>query len=240
LIKRMRFASRAPGTSSTAFAQVWPAAVAALGEAPVAARPLRVAVCTTLPGLVDGDPQHDGIAVEWFTDARHLARFADWQRSGPGAAARVGIDALVDPTASPVVVASEVVLRGADWLADRWRVGGEKLKHMALARRADGLTPAEFAQRWRNHAGRAGGAVIPDAARGLAYVQNHPCPRADGEWAYDAVNEVYFDDEAALRHRIAWMAANLDPGGDDLIRRSWFVAVREVVLVSSAASPSGR
>jgi hypothetical protein len=38
------------------------------------------------------------------------------------------------------VVASERVARGADWLDRRWQEGGPKLKQLAIATRADGLT----------------------------------------------------------------------------------------------------
>lgn len=138
-----------------------------------------------------------------------------------------------------MIVADESVLRGADWLKQRWRRGGEKLKHMAIALRAAELTPAEFSDRWRSRAGqirRPGAAVvtlIPDAARGHAYVQNHPRPRTAGEWAYDALNEVRFDDARSLRTRIEWFRENLrDQAEDDLVRQSWFIAARETVLAT--------
>jgi hypothetical protein len=50
-------------------------------------------------------------------------------------------------------------------------------------------------------------------------------------WAYDAVNEVYFDDLDGLRTRIAWFAEHFDRvGEEDLVGESWFVAVREEAL----------
>jgi hypothetical protein len=62
-------------------------------------------------------------------------------------------------------------------------------------------------------------------------VQNHPLPTTGADWAYDAVNEVYFDDLAGLRTRIAWFAQHFDGvGEDDLVGESWFVAVREEAL----------
>ena len=126
------------------------------------------------------------------------------------------------------VVAGERILRGEEWLARRWRDGGDRLKHMALATRAAGLTQAEFSRRWRSHAGRAGMAVIPDVARGLAYVQNHPVP---GDWPYDAVNEVYFDDLDGLKARVEWFRANVpDPADGVLFSSSWLIAVREVIV----------
>jgi hypothetical protein len=216
VIKRIRFATRAPGEPAAAFATAWTDAVAAAVRAPLAARPVRVAACTSLPDLSGPEPRHDGIGIEWFTDVEHLRRFRRW---------------LDGADASPVVVAVESVMRGADWLERRWRVGGERLKHMAVARRAAGLSPAEFAERWRAHAGQAGTTAIPDPAKGRAYVQNRPCPRTDGEWPYDAVNEVWFDDLDGLRTRIDWFRDNLDPRRpDDLFGQSWFLAVREVVL----------
>jgi hypothetical protein len=217
VIKRISFATRRQDLTFAATS----------AQAPPRARPSRVTVSTTLPELSGPDPRHDGIVIEWFTDAAHLRRFQDWL--GPG-----GLDS--------VIVAEEAVLRGAGWLDRRWRDGGDRLKHMALAVRAAGLTPAEFSRAWRSRAGqvrRAGAervTAIPDEVRGRAYVQNHP--DLAGERAYDAVNEVWFDDLAALRARIEWFRANVSgpadsgPAEADLIRQSWFIAVRERIVLA--------
>ena len=179
------------------------------------------------------------IAFQWFDDAAHLARFDAWLTSDEGAAYQQALDDLAAPGSSALVVAEEHVGRGADWLEQRWRDGGPKFKHMAVALRAAGLTQAEFSELWISRAGqvRTSGAatatVIPDAARGLAYVQNHPAPRADGDWPYDAVNEVYFDDLDALRVRIEFFAKTLgDQTEDDLVSENWFVVGREEVVAS--------
>jgi hypothetical protein len=109
---------------------------------------------------------------------------------------------------------------------------------MALARRAAGLTPGEFSERWKGRAGTiSSGAgppiTIPERARGLAYVQNHP-RAGTGVNAYDALNEVYFDDVDALRARIEWFDQNLrDRAEADLVSESWFVAASEEMLWSS-------
>jgi hypothetical protein len=216
VIKRITFTSRAGDVLHE---------VSAATSAPDDARPARVTVCTALPGLGDGEPEHEVIAFEWFTDVARLQRFEAWLAAE---------DVTRDP--APVVVADELVLRGADWLQRRWQDGGEELKHMALALRAPDLSPAEFSARWRSHAGRTGRAgapalVIPQEARGRAYVQNHPRPRPAGDWPYDAVNEVYFDDLEGLQTRIDWFRENVEPEGDDLVRASWFVAASEEVLI---------
>jgi len=222
VIKRITFATRAPGVPPDAYAAT---------SAPDVARPARVTVCTALPGLGDGEPEHDVIGFEWFTDVAHVERFEGWLEAEGSRIREPGT----------VLVADELVLRGADWLEQRWRDGGERFKHMALALRAPGLTAAEFSERWRNHAGRVGRAgapaiVIPDSARGQAYVQNHPRarPRSTGDWAYDAVNEVYFDDVEGLQARVDWFRENFDASGDELVRASWFVAAREEVLLTTA------
>ena len=52
------------------------------------------------------------------------------------------------------------------------------------------------------------------------------------ESAYDAVNEVYFDDFEGLRSRIDWFEANeVGVSGDELFGPSTFLAVREVVVL---------
>jgi hypothetical protein len=237
VIKRVRFATRKRGLPAEEFTAAWSDAVAVTAGAPSDVRPSRVAFCVTLPDLTGPDPKHDGIGIEWFADADHLRRFERWLETTDGQRLRQQADAIVDGEASPAIVADECVLRGADWLERRWRDGGEKLKHMAIALRADGLTPAEFSRRWRGRAGQirrpgtAEATAIPDHARGLAYVQNHPRPRTAGEWAYDALNEVYFDDAPSLRARIEWFRENLAGGTEeDLVRRSWFIAVREEIV----------
>jgi hypothetical protein len=207
VIKRIRLAPADPGAAAAALA-------------PAGARPLRITGNVLLPELSDPAPPWTWIGVEWFTDAGHLARFGDWLAGRPESPGPV--------VAGGVVVARECPLRGEQWLAQRWRDGGDRLKHMALATRAAGLSAEEFSRRWRAHAGTAGSARIPDQARGCAYVQNHPVP---GEWPCDAINEVYADDLAGLRQRVRWFAENV-PGPADgaLFGQSWLIAVRESVL----------
>jgi hypothetical protein len=238
VIKRLSFATRRKEVPAQAFSAAWPRAVAAATAAPPDVRPSRIAACLALPGPAGLVSKHDGIGIEWFADAGHLQRFLQWLGT-PDGRLPPQAELVADHDASPVIVADECVLRGADWLEQRWRGAGPKLKHMAIAVRASGLTPAEFSQAWRSRAGqirRPGAAAvtaIPDDARGRAYVQNHPCPRTAGEWAYDAVNEVYFDDVASLRTRIAWFRENLSGQAEaDLVRQSWFIAVSEEVVLA--------
>lgn len=226
MIKWIRFAVRRAEVSADAFAGAWPSAVAALASG---AQPWRLAAGVTLAEFSDPEPVYDGVAIAWFSDAEHLAAF----EAGPEPGALADLS---DPGAGTVIVAEELVLRGADWLQAHRRSGAGVLKHLALARRAPGLSPAEFSRRWREHAGRIGGpqpaqsVVIPEPARGLAYVQNHPRARTDdGQWRHDAVNEVYFERPENLRARVDWFRANR-PAGDDLFGPSSFLAVREDVL----------
>ncbi len=214
MIKRLRFADDPD----------WRDAISAAVDAPEDVRPVRVAASTVVAAPGDEPARHLGVAEEWFVDAAHLRRFESWRLVGEDAGDDVG----------PVVVADAVVLRGADWLERRWIDGGPKVKHMALAMRAPGLTPAEFSARWRDHAGRASAAsgttAIPDDVRGLAYVQDHPLA-GEGAPAYDAVNEVSFDDLDALQRRVDWFRDNeIGRVPDGLFGVTHFLAVREEVV----------
>ena len=236
MIKRIRFATRQASVTEAAFTSQWPLVAAQAVESPPDTRPLRIAVCTTLADVTGTDPKYHGIGLEWFDDMGHVKRFATWLQSPDGMIITERLSEVIESGASPVLLADEHVMRGADWLERRWRHGGEKLKHMAIARRATGLTAAEFSARWRDRAGQIRRAaseaptVIPEDARGRAYVQNHPRPRVSGEWAYDALNEVYFDDVDSLCRRIDWFRTNLlDQPEEDLVREFWFVAAREVI-----------
>jgi hypothetical protein len=238
VIKRVRFATRRADVGPDDFARAWREAAAAVAIAcPEEVRPWRASLCTSVPGVI-GEQRHDGVHLQWFRDGDHLERFDRWEETVKPEAAADRLRQVLDCDASPVIVADEAVMRGADWLEERWRHGGVKLKHMAIARRAAGLSPAEFSERWRSRAGtlRSSGSAqavrIPEAARGLAYVQNHPIARGAGEWAYDAFNEVYFDELDDLRQRSDWFAEALGGGTeDDLVSQNWFLVACEEVLI---------
>lgn len=179
-------------------------------------RPLRVVVCHALHDAIP-DQAHEAVVIEWFETAPPYDPFID----------------------SGDFEAEEQIGRGADWLEKRWAGGDTKIKHMAIAKRAAGLTPEGFSELWKTRAGTVkapgGGPVvtIPDVAKGLAYVQNHQLPPPDESWLYDAVNEVYFDDLDSLRQRIAFFDEHLgDQTEDDLVSESSFLAVREEIVLS--------
>ena len=223
MIKRIRLATAKRGLGREEFAGGWREAVAAAASAPERVRPVRLTVSVSLPEIA-ADQRHDGVALEWFGDREHLRRFESWLGTPPGRAVQRLRSEVIEFDASPVVVTSEQVTRGADWLERRWQEGGPKLKQLAIATRADGLTLPQFLERWRD---RAGPAPIPDAYRGLAYVQNHPLAEDGRDWAYDAINEVYFDDADSLLARIAYFERELTGGAGDLVRANWFLAVSE-------------
>jgi hypothetical protein len=234
VIKRITLVNRRPSVAADEFASQWRDAVAA-SLAALPDRPTRVAACTVLRGVAADEAPHDGLMVEWFIDAAALARHDAWLRTPEGVATAIGVDALIEPGSVVEIVAEEVVMRGGEWLEQRRRQGGTRWVHMALARRAPGLTPAEFSARWRDHAGQvsARGAAtpvaVPDEASGRAYAQSHPVPRPSGEWRYDAVTEVWFDDLAGMSARIEWFRQNLV--ADDLFAESSFLAVTEELLL---------
>ncbi len=230
MIKRIRFATGLGGNGD--FSAGWPVAVAGALAAPPGVRPLRAVSCTVLPEITPDHP-HDAVGIEWFEDTGHLARFEAWLTSPLGQSTDQMVAQVLDLEASPLFVAEEHVLRGSEWMEERWRSGGARLKHMAIAKRAAGLTPAQFSDLWKTRAGKVGTVVIPDQARGRAYVQNHALPPPGRSWAYDALNEVYFDsdDLDGIRARIAFFAETMqEHGEEDLVSESWFVVAREELL----------
>jgi hypothetical protein len=240
MIKRLSFVTRQVGLSVLEFAPSWLRAVAQLRHAPADVLPLRAVACITLHHVAGTEAPHDGISIAWFADQDALSRFEAWLATEQGGAV-VAAEGVVEPSATAVIVAEELVMRGADWLARRWTSGAPKLKHMALARRAEGLSAAEFSARWRGRPGVVGGAratpviTIPDHARGHAYVQNHPLRDAAAHGAsaarYDAINEVYFDDLVAMQSRIEFFRQHDVGRADaDLVSEAIFVAVEERVI----------
>lgn len=235
MIKRVRFIRLAAGANPDDLTALSLDFAERLAGAEADQRPARVVLCTSLAGLA-GIARYDAVGIAWFDDSEHMGRFEAWL-AGHGRAAPEEAEAPLDPGDSPAMVAHELVMRGQDWLAGRWGEGGEKVKHMAVARRARHLSPEEFSEMWRARAGKlatpGGGPVIaiPDDAKGKAYVQNHPLLGPGVDPPYDALNEVYFDDVEGLRRRIDWFAENLQGGTeDDLVSEAWFLAAREHVL----------
>lgn len=227
MIKRIRLAKARTGLAGQEFSRRWRDAIAAAAGAPPAAAPARLAVCVAATDIAAGQ-RYDGVALEWLQGPEHLARYEDWLAGAGGAAHRALLGEAADLAASPVVVAEEHVARGAQWLEQRWARGGARLKQLAIATRAPGLSLAQFLALWASRAGKIGATPIPAAYRGTAYLQNHPLVLPGRDWAYDAINEVYFDDDAALLARMDYFARELGGGGDDdLIGANWFLAVRE-------------
>jgi hypothetical protein len=230
LIKRIRLATSKNGLGPEEFSRRWRDAVAGVASAPEPARPARLTVSVAVREVA-ADQKYDGVALEWFTDEEHLLRYETWLAAADGQEQERLLGEAIDLAASPVVVSDERVVRGADWLDQRWQDAAPKLKQLAIAKRAARLTLPQFLDLWRSRAGKIGSAPIPEAFRGLAYVQNHPRAMAGRDWAYDAVNEVYFDDAESLLARIEYFERELnDRGEDDLISANWFLAVREEPL----------
>jgi hypothetical protein len=198
--------------------------VAAAPEAPPAARPVRVTVAEVIEGIVEGiadetggEPRHRSMATATFADAAQLDAYLGWSGLEPPA---------------EVIVARDHVMRGADWLEQRSQRGGRVLKHVALAKRADGLTLGQMLEGWAGHGGAVQGpgeqaVAIPAEIRGLAYVQHRPLVERGHEWPYDAITEVFFDDVDALRARATWFASGPGAAPQALFRQSWFLALRE-------------
>ncbi|GAB2831857.1 hypothetical protein GCM10022221_33440 [Actinocorallia aurea] len=219
MIRRIRCATRAPGATRAEFAAAWPDALAAAFEAPAGIRPLRLAANTVLPEAAASAP--DGVEVVWFTDPAHAALHTAWQAAR---AARRDLEILAGPERP--FLGQATVLRGEDWLTERWTDPAPRLKHLALATRAAGLTRAAFSARWKAHAGTLrSGVPIPPEARGLAYVQTHPAEDAP----YDALTEVYFTTPEALSARIAWFAT-APPPAPDLFATSVLLPARETLV----------
>jgi hypothetical protein len=196
-------------------------------------QPFRVAVMTPLdlPGLPA--PRYAAVDMQWFSEADGARANEAWLAK---VAPQLHLGSLAGGEGSCHLVAEEVVLRGGDYLDTRWDGGGERFKMMSFGRRNPRLTREEFSARWRSQAGRLGGDAIPEAVRGLAYVQNHPVPLDGREWPLDAVNEVYFERVDDLRQRGIWFAqrqeAALRTEAESFMspRETWSLFVRESLV----------
>ncbi len=192
MIKRMEFATRRRDVTLATFAESWRDVVSGRAEAPRPVRPRHIALKLALVGEAPVS-KHGGVSVE-VDDRSHLERFEEWRRHDrhlvdpPGGLGgrRGGQPGGPGERGRP---ARRRVARRA-----RWRQGGTKLEHMAMARRSrppdTGRVLPTLAERRQRGArpSETRTTAVPDEARGLAYVQNHPLHRVEGEWAHDAIN----------------------------------------------------
>jgi hypothetical protein len=238
VIKRLCFANRREGLLAADFVTTWRDALTAFAAAPIEVRPSRVTISSVLPEFAETSPLHDVVVGEWFVDGEHLSRYTEW-RDATHAEVKRSLMEVCASAPVPTLVADVRIMRGVEWLNDRWARGGVAVKHVAFAIGAEHLSASEFSRNWQAHAGtvtgsRGGAVTIPDVARGSAYVQNQlECDATDG---YDAVTEVYFDDLDGLRARVDWFAANFDSEAQrDLFASSWFVALTEESLTANGS-----
>jgi hypothetical protein len=185
--------------------------------------PYRVTVATPVEADDLPEPPFAAVDLQWFADAEAALRQVDPE---------LGVGKWE-------IVAEELVLRGDDYLRNRWEAGGPRYKMMSFGRRNPALTPEEFSARWRGHAGQLGTERIPDDVRGLAYVQNHPVPVEGRSWPLDAINEVYMERLDDLRRRHAYLAAR-QPSADDLMSptETWSMCLEESPVPSARRRPT--
>jgi hypothetical protein len=216
----------------------------ALASGPPTGAPSRVTVATPLrlPGLAPAP--FAAIDVQWFEVVDDAIGNDAWLAAAdPG----LGVGSAALGARSCRVIAEEVVVRGPDYLQERWRDGGRRYKMTSFGKRNPELSLAQFSARWRSHAGQLGSEEIPVDVRGLAYVQNHAIPGDGREWPFDAVNEVYFDRLDDLERRRAYFAARQDAaarsGAESFLsptgRWSMYVSETPVPAAASAAASSG-
>jgi hypothetical protein len=229
-LKVMRFVGGDPSPSLDAsLRSQWERALASDGiDHP--GRPRRVAIGAPLTEAGFPPSPYAAVDVQWFTDKDAVRRNDAWLVS-----AGLGTDTLPDGTG--VFVAEELVLRGEDYLAQRWKAGGEGYKMMSTSRRNPRLTIEEFSAGWRSQAGKLGDETIPPEAQGLAYAQNHPVPLDERTWIVDAVNDVYFELLEHLAYRRDYFAAREEAVKQSVTETSifavegrWSMFVRERLL----------
>ena len=227
LIKRIRLATAKRGLGREEFAGGWREAVAAAASAPERVRPVRLTVSVSLPEIA-ADQRHDGVALEWFGDREHLRRFESWLGTPPGRAVQRLRSEVIEFDASPVVV-TERAGRPGGRLARAALAGGRAEAQAAgdrhPGRRAD-PPPVPRAVARPGRPGRRGADSRRLPRAGLR--AEPPAGHGGRDWAYDAIDEVYFDDADSLLARIAYLERALAGGADsDLVRASWFLAVSE-------------
>ena len=161
---------------------------------------------------IAADQDYDGIGLEWFTDEEHLLRYEAWLRTAAGQDQERLLGEAIELAASPVVVTTSA----SSAAPTGWSAAGRRAPrsssswHRHPGRRAD---PPAVPRPVAKPGGKDRRGPIPEAFRGLAYVQNHPRAMAGRDWAYDAVNEVYFDDAESLLARIEYFERELSDRG---------------------------
>src|SRR5437868_3634354 len=109
-IKLFLFMKRRADVAADVFSKQWLEHAAASCGWPDG--PARLTVCEGFADAAGGPPVYEGVTVGWFDGVESARRFADAWIAGSGPYA--------DAEATDVVIADELILRGEDYLDERW------------------------------------------------------------------------------------------------------------------------
>src|SRR4051812_3855591 len=116
MIKSFELFKRNPALDREKFAEAWRTFDEdSLRAAPTA--PTRVVHCAGLK-LGRTEPRYDGVGITWHADEASREAFFDHARADSSLAA--AWEQIVDPSATIEMITDERIVRGDEWLAERW------------------------------------------------------------------------------------------------------------------------
>jgi hypothetical protein len=200
MIKTFTLLRRNQAVSRDRFAERWDALDAEVSRA-YSAGPSGLVHGSALQLGTTAAP-YDGVTVAWYPDESSYGQFA----ASLAADTAHGRDwaEIVDTGSTVELIVEERVVRGEEWIAERWSTRAEDTVFMLTAfieRRAATTRDAFRDYWWLDHRPLANRLIPPDA-QGSAYLQNVVIGDVPSQW--DGVGELYLDSLAQLPPRAAF------------------------------------
>ena len=177
---------------------------ALLGQAPRAAHPARLALCT-----VRNPRDIPAFALSWHAD-------------------RVAVESFFD--GRPTTVVEERIARGKAWLADRWKTRRDQptLLLIGFIQRAAQMSRQEFGSYWWDRHRPLADSLVPEHLNPSAYVHNYVAPDSPSRW--DGIGELYEQSLQVARQRGEWFLSDAATALVDDEKRFMNRATRDLVV----------
>jgi hypothetical protein len=203
VIKRLTFLRRAPDQNAEEFASRWRASSLNNLEALTSLeRPIRLVHCVSRVSAPESS--WDGVEISWHSPQASETDLEVW--SGAGSSGDIFLGG-----SRTIVTVEERTVSGAEWLADRWRQGGEMgAVLIGLVEAANGFTYHDFRDYWWDRHRPFANDLVPDELAPVAYVHDYVVEDsvAGGEFTWAGIGEMYERSLNTARLRGQWFESD--------------------------------
>ena len=203
VLKSLTFVRRASSVPANEFGARWRASrLDTLNALPFELRPERLVHCVVRQSAIT--PPWDGVEISWHSIEDRAIDPKVWTHS------LVHDDAVLND--SPVIVSvEERIVSGEDWIAQRWRQGGDLgVVLFGFIEAASGFTLEAFRDYWWDEHRPLANSLVPEELSPVAYVHDYVLEKhaSDDVFAWAGIGEMYERSLGTARRRGEWFESD--------------------------------